>query len=134
MKTSMIAPCGMNCALCYAYQRDKNKCDGCWGAHEQKPNSCRKCSITNCGHLAKTESKFCYECEKYPCRRLKDLDKRYRGKYHMSMLENLSNIRTYGIDAFIKNEEQKWKCPDCGDTYCVHHHHCPSCKKEINFT
>lgn len=131
MTSKMIAPCGMNCLLCYAHHRDKNKCDGCWGAFEHKPNSCRKCSITNCEHLAKTESKFCYECEKFPCTRLKNLDKRYRTKYHMSMLENLANIKMYGLGKFIQNEHEKWVCPDCGGTYNVHHHLCSNCKKDF---
>jgi len=129
MKTSMMAPCGMNCALCYAYQRDKNKCDGCWGAYEQKPNSCRKCSITNCEHLARTESKFCYDCEKFPCKRLKQLDKRYRTKYHMSMLENLANIKIHGLEIFVEMEHERWKCEQCGGVICVHRQYCLNCIK-----
>jgi len=29
MSTVLIAPCGMNCRLCMAYQRDKKQCKGC---------------------------------------------------------------------------------------------------------
>jgi uncharacterized OB-fold protein len=50
----------------------------------------------------------------------------------MSMLENLLKIETLGLETFIKNEIERWTCPDCGSIFCVHHHHCPSCKKEIN--
>jgi len=28
MGKEFIAPCGMNCRLCMAYQRDKNQCKG----------------------------------------------------------------------------------------------------------
>ncbi len=31
LELSHIAPCGMNCALCLAYQGAKNKILGCWG-------------------------------------------------------------------------------------------------------
>jgi hypothetical protein len=40
---------------------------------------------------------FCFKCEKYPCDKLKHLDKRYRTKYVMSMIENLENIKKNGI-------------------------------------
>ena len=29
IKTSHIAPCGMNCSICRGYLRKKNKCLGC---------------------------------------------------------------------------------------------------------
>ena len=70
---------------------------------------------------------FCYDCKKYPCTRLKQLDKRYRIKYQMSMLENLENIRKVGLGQFIKMEKVRWMCPDCGVTICVHKGRCLSC-------
>lgn len=124
---TLIAPCGMNCGICMAYLRDKNHCNGCWGDNTLKPNSCVKCIIKNCELLKETASKFCYECKKYPCTRLKNLDKRYRTKYHMSMLENLANIKRIGLDKFIKNEHKRWLCPKCGGTICVHRG-CLKCK------
>ena len=81
--------------------------------------------------LAKTESGFCYECEKYPCTRLKNLDKRYRTKYGMSMIENLDNIKKYGIKEFLEKEEIRWKCEKCGAGLCVHRNFCLNCKTEI---
>ncbi len=32
--------------------------------------------------LGEGKLRFCFECESYPCKRLKALDKRYRTKYH----------------------------------------------------
>lgn len=29
VEANLIAPCGMNCALCYAYQRHSKPCGGC---------------------------------------------------------------------------------------------------------
>lgn len=76
----------------------KKPCGGCFKKDdENKPKQCRSCSIVNCELLAKTESGFCYDCEKYPCARLKKLDKRYRTNYVMSMIENLDNIQKHRI-------------------------------------
>lgn len=36
-KISLIAPCGMNCSICMAYLREKNKCPGCRGNDIDKP-------------------------------------------------------------------------------------------------
>jgi len=128
----MIAPCGMNCALCMAHQREKNTCNGCWSADGYKAKSCSNCIIKNCVLLGKTESKFCFECSKFPCTRLKQLDKRYRLKYRMSMIENLNNIRLSGLEQFIQNEVLRWRCEICGGTICVHRAYCLTCLSPRN--
>ncbi|MBU0529554.1 DUF3795 domain-containing protein, partial [bacterium] len=63
----------MNCEICLAYLREKNKCPGCRNMGKSKPGYCRKCIIKNYELLTKTESNFCYDCSNYPCRRLKQL-------------------------------------------------------------
>jgi hypothetical protein len=128
MNSKLIAPCGMNCALCLGYLREKNRCLGCREMCKNKPDLCRKCTIIHCNILKKNNWKFCSDkCEKYPCKRLKDLDKRYRTKYGMSMIENLESIQKLGIHKFVKNEKVKWKCPSCGSTFCVHRNFCLKC-------
>lgn len=126
-ENNLIAPCGMNCGICLGYLREKNVCSGCRNKNKQNTKSRVNCVILNCEHLKKTRSDFCYDCQKYPCRRLKQLDKRYREKYKMSMLENLENIRTLGLEAFILAERERWKCPGCGGTICVHRGFCLTC-------
>lgn len=109
MKTNLIAPCGMNCKICLGYLRDKNKCSGCREMDENNSNYCRKCIIKYCDALKEKGMKFCSDkCEKYPCKRLKDLDKRYRTKYGMSMIENLEFIKRSGIREFIQHEKRRW--------------------------
>ena len=126
---TLIAPCGMNCGICLAFLRDKNKCPGCRNMGKNKPGYCRKCIIKNCELLAKTDSNFCYDCEKYPCTRLKQLDKRYRTNYNMSMLENLNNIQKLGLIEFLTLEQKRWVCSKCGGTICVHRRYCLKCGK-----
>lgn len=70
----------------------------------------------------------CADCD-ICCRRLKDLDKRYRSKYHMSIIENLVIIRYHGMDFFLKQQDTKFYCPACGEIICVHRDKYPSCKK-----
>lgn len=130
-KISLIAPCGMNCGICLAYLREKNKCPGCRGKDVDKPIYCIRCKIKNCEFLQRDKAKYCFQCSSFPCARLKQLDKRYRTRYGMSMIENLEYIRGFGIRKFVASENARWACPDCGGTICVHRHRCRQCGKAV---
>lgn len=129
--TKAIAPCGMNCMLCMAYHRKTRPCHGCNGPDDGKPGHCRSCSIRKCPVIGAGESGFCYECDAFPCRRLRDLDKRYRTKYHMSMIENLTMIRDRGMPLFLLSEAEKWTCNSCGGWISVHLGACARCGAAI---
>jgi hypothetical protein len=127
----LIAPCGMNCRLCRGYLREKNSCPGCLGIDRQdsrKSTYPRTCKIKHCEQISSGKNRYCSErCARYPCLRLKQLDKRYRTKYGMSMILNLKMIKEVGIRRFIRNEKAKWACPECGAMICVHEAMCLSC-------
>lgn len=113
MDEKLIAPCGMNCSLCIAYQFGKYDLNA-RGFHKKYCPGCIPRG-ENCKHLgdacvllAEGSVRFCYECENYPCKRLKALDKRYLTKYHMSMIENLDFIKAYGMEKFLVKEDEKW--------------------------
>lgn len=127
MEARLIAPCGMNCGICMAYLRKKNHCPGCRAPDTGKQVSVLKCIIPKCETVRTNESGFCYECAQHPCQRLKQLDKRYRTKYGMSMLENLENIERRGLSAFIAGEQERWRCAACGGVICVHRGYCFEC-------
>ena len=129
-KTSLIAPCGMNCGICRAYLREKNECPGCRAPDIDKPLTRVICKIKTCEFFQNANSKLCFQCDEFPCDRLQHLDKRYRTKYGMSMIENLQNIKHLGIRKFVANETVRWACLECGGTVCVHTRICNDCKKE----
>ncbi len=130
MKAKLIAPCGMNCGICKAYLRDKNKCIGCREDDKGKPVSCIRCTIKNCEEIKKSKTGFCFECEKFPCRRLKQLDKRYVGKYRMSMIDNLLLIKKNGVRKLLQRENKKWTCK-CGETVSCHDLTCFGCGAKV---
>ncbi len=135
MESTLIAPCGMNCALCSSYLSMKNDlkkqgimrsyCVGC------RPRG-KNCAFMkkSCDLLANGLVQYCFECEEFPCRRLKALDKRYRTNYQMSMIENQEYIRDNGMEAFLEKEAKKWRCPECGGVICCHNGICYSCGLE----
>jgi hypothetical protein len=123
-KATLIAPCGMDCAICRAFLREKNHCEGC-NTPGRRYN--RNCTISAC---EKRTGGNCYGCGEYPCRRLRQLDERYRNKYGMSMLANLQAIHEHGIREFVRTERDRWTCKTCGGTIDIHHGQCSVCGKE----
>ena len=131
----LVAPCGMNCGVCsnrLAQKYDlkktgifKSYCAGC------RPRG-KNCAFMkkNCDLIGEGKIKYCFECDTFPCRRLKSLDKRYRTKYHMSMIENLTFIKESGMKKFLEKEEEKWTCPECSGVICCHNGICYSCRLE----
>jgi len=122
--TELIAPCGMNCSICMAYLREKNRCPGCRGPDVGKPITRLRCKIKKCSKL---DSRFCFDCKDFPCDKLHQLDKRYRTKYGMSMITNLESIKKLGVKRFAEEEKIMWSCPKCGGTICVHNRKCLNC-------
>ncbi|WP_409228716.1 DUF3795 domain-containing protein [Gudongella sp. SC589] len=132
IEEDLVAPCGMNCSLCISYQFGKNDLNK-KGFHRTYCPGCiprgKNCTYmkSTCDKLGKGKVRFCFECDDFPCKRLKILDKRYRTKYHMSMIENLNYIKENGLEAFLREEELKWRCSQCGGTVCCHNGLCLNC-------
>jgi hypothetical protein len=124
---TLVAPCGINCRLCRAYGRDDKPCPGCRGDDSLKAVSCMRCKIKTCDKLASGGFSYCSECDEFPCERVAHLDKRYRTKYGTSVIENLYAIKENGIRAFVRAEDQKWTCPQCGVMLCMHKPECQAC-------
>ena len=110
----LIAPCGMNCGLCLHYLRAENRCTACFSGRKIN-GRCIKCGIKLCKDRS---GEYCFDCDKFPCERLKRLDKRYREKYGMSEIENLEFIHDQGIDNFIENQRKKYQSSK--GIFCVH--------------
>jgi hypothetical protein len=125
----LVAPCGIYCGVCRGFMRPKNKCSGCRIDSESKPSYCKTCKIAYCELLAKTESGFCYDCEKFPCQRMKQLDKRYRTKYNTGLIQNLIVIKEKGMETFLKLEKEKRTCTVCESIISIHASGCDSCNK-----
>ncbi len=132
MEEQMIAPCGMNCNLCISYQAMRYNLNS-KGFHRKYCSGCiprgENCTHMGdqCKQLAEAAIRFCFECESFPCKRLKTLDKRYRTKYRLSMIENLETMRDNSVELFLKEEKAKWRCPECGAFICCHNGLCLQC-------
>ena len=125
----LVACCGNNCGTCVAFfgytmsgKKRKHSCDGCWSRGGLCAFIKKKCK-----KLAKNQVQYCFECSDFPCINLKTLDKGYKEKYGISVVDNLKFIIANGMDEFLKSEQEKWKCPTCGGVICVHTKKCYTC-------
>jgi hypothetical protein len=128
----LIAPCGMNCGVCIAYLREKNKCQGCLTTNDLKSSRGINCGKRNCNEHKKAEFVYCFECRKFPCSKMKSIEKRYVEKYHTSLIENLLIIKNFGLDELLHRENEKWKCQHCGSVLSVHRTFCLNCNQEYS--
>ena len=131
MSTSIIvlAPCGINCTVCYAHLRKKKPCPGCRGQAASQPAYCRRCKIRDCALSRGID--FCFACTAFPCNSVRQIDKRYRQKYYVSLIENGLRIKTIGIEQFLVEEKQKWACTQCGGVISIHDRVCSACGREM---
>ena len=123
----MVATCGMNCTYCYAHHKEKKPCLGCRLSDEGKPEHCRKCKIKDCA--AQKQVQFCSKCDDYPCLLIKRLDKSYRTRYNISLINNMKVIDEKGIKYYLTFEQERLKCPECHGVLSLHHKKCSECGK-----
>jgi hypothetical protein len=151
----LIAPCGVDCALCGGFIRIKDRCPGCAGPDDgAKTAHCRSCSIRACAALvgageaplavgdkarsargsalataaaaAGRDAALCAACRKFPCARFRSLDKRYRTKYGEDLAANL-RAHAAAPAAFAAAQAALWSCPRCSGRLCAHRPDCPAC-------
>lgn len=125
----MLAPCGMNCYVCYAHLRQKKACMGCRGEDACKPNHCRVCAIKTCANDHHVT--FCADCDAFPCQIIKRLDKSYRDRYQISLIANANRMKEIGIEAYLAEERAKWTCSHCGGVISLHDAFCSECGEKI---
>jgi hypothetical protein len=97
-------------------------CDGCLSGG-QLAFHCQRCAIKTCA-AARENVTRCSDCIELPCSRVMFMVNTgllHRAEY----LPNLAKIREMGVQEWVKYEEERWLCPQCGmplswyDAECV---------------
>ncbi len=130
IENNMLAPCGMNCTVCYVYvgmRKYGNRCNGCLNSDEGKPKHCRACRIRTCvkskGHVR------CLECNDFPCKLIKELERSYNKRYNESLVANSQSAREHSIEEFLEDDRKKRTC-QCGGIVSIHDAECSECGKD----
>ncbi len=127
IETIMFAPCGMNCMVCYKHCYSKKPCAGCLSSDMGKPEHCRKCKIKDC--VRKKGVSHCYACSENPCKQIKSLEKSYNSRYGVSLVNNSLFVKENGLNAFMKQQKERYTCPNCSGIISIHDSACSECQR-----
>ncbi len=126
IEPAMLAPCGVNCMVCYKHCRSKIPCEGCLNGDTGKPGHCRTCEIKDC--VREKGIVYCHDCREYPCRRIKYLEKSYNIRYGASPVRNGKTAKEQGIPELMRQQKRKYTCPVCGGIIPIQDSECRKCR------
>jgi hypothetical protein len=137
---ALLGICGVYCGACSTFRafndadealidwelrmgmpEDEIMCEGCYSGVVNK--WCSKCQFRRC-----TEAKginYCLECGDFPCKKLLDFS---RTRPHRTLgLRNLQHLKNLSISEWLKEQEQRWRCSNCGKKLHWYAEKCPDC-------
>lgn len=149
-KKDLLAPCGLYCGVCRIYQAYKDNdlefkkeilptlndfgvktvddiaCTGCL-SDGIVFHFCRSCPIKDC--IKNKELEGCYKCDEFPCKIINGwsdpLDKKV-------MLRSIPAWRELGTEKWVKAEEERYKCPKCGNPLFHGAKVCKKCNSKVS--
>jgi hypothetical protein len=84
---------------------EEQPCPGCDDEHQAA------CGFVVCNQSHGTQS--CAFCPEFPCAMITKF-KDDEWDHHQVVLDNLKRIKEIGVEGWLKEQENYWKCPDCG--------------------
>jgi Zn ribbon nucleic-acid-binding protein len=136
-KVHLAAACGTFCGACPAYiakhsedekrfssgpmkpnidgfvaYMNNQRCDGCLSGG-MLAGHCQTCKIRLCAANKQNDSR-CSDCEELPCSDITSLINQGGYPHRQEYLPNLEKIRQMGVQEWVKYEEERWRCPQCG--------------------
>ena len=137
----LVAVCGMYCGACPVYrawvEQDAPRLAALAKTLHRDPESlmctgCRApsafCLTTDCEVKRCAESRelfFCGECDEFPCEKIARVET--RGGQCASIEENAARLRDVGWHAWLREQDARWRCPECRAKVGFEDPKCNSC-------
>ncbi len=100
-------------------------CDGCLSSG-MLAGHCQTCKIRLCAANKQHDSR-CSDCKELPCDHITSLIMMGDYLHRQEYLPNLEKIREMGVQEWVKNEEERWRCPQCGQPVSWYDTKCAGC-------
>jgi len=148
----LVGICGLYCGTCPVYlasreqdpaqleamSRDRGipveeiRCDGCLSENVYGP--CVDCRHGFRRCASEKRVTWCFECEEFPCRRLRDFTDVHivNGiSHHAGVIEALQSMKEHGIEKWLEAQEREACCPTCGKKLYWFVRECPVCRTTV---
>ncbi len=155
----LMGPCGLYCGVCAIYIADRDNnlklkerlvtlykggipgkgvlpgsehltvedihCRGC--NSDDVFVYCRRCPIRDCTRAKRYEG--CHQCDDFPCGYVETFPMAVGKKV---ILRAIPHWREVGTETFIRDEEARYICPECGNQVFRGAMRCNRCKTPLN--
>ena len=125
----LLAPCGMNCQVCYRHLTPRRACLGCRGGASNTPPHCRDCALKACA--AERGVAFCAACSRFPCKSMAALEKTYQKRWGISLAETGRRAAAGEAEALLAGQRRRWLCT-CGGVISLHDGVCSECGRPVD--
>jgi hypothetical protein len=138
--------CGIYCGACEIQYAMKNKTEkeiaAQWGANpeEIKCHGCKSemvfkncaiCGIRKCAREKNVD--HCVVCKDFPCAILMSGESLVERLPHLKAIpKNMQTIKEKGGEYWLKEQEQIWKCSECGEPFSWYKQKCTKCGRDIS--
>lgn len=125
--------CGLYCGACPIMVTTKagTGTEQCYGCKSEQPTGyCSVCGIKSCA-LNKGYG-FCNECPDYTsCEQMQKFLKDANWPYQQIVLKNLNLIQQNGLSNWLEEQDQRWRCKNCGTSHSWWDEACPRCGQPV---
>jgi ribosomal protein S27AE len=97
-------------------------CAGC--KSDTLASFCADCRFIPCAREKGVE--FCVDCDEYPCENLTGFRDDERA-HHSVVTKNLDRLKEVGLEAWLAEQDERWKCGACGARFAWYDEECPEC-------
>lgn len=146
VERELLAPCGLYCGVCAVLiaHRDRNekfkerllgvyglsstdqvRCRGCLS--EDRFLYCEVCPIRDC--CQRRGYQGCCQCEDWPCQYVNNFPLPVGKKV---MLRAIPAWRELGTEEWVRSEEERYRCPQCGYRLFRGAKRCRSCGAQVD--
>jgi hypothetical protein len=150
MGRGLTSRCGIYCGACYVYRAqedggaflevvserlgvppDEVRCGGCTGPEEELWRNCKKCEVLPC--LNGRGIEFCYMCPEFDegsCEKYERIS-RFASERGEDVRAAMERIRAGEAEAWLEEQDQKWRCPHCQGNISWYEEICHHCNEPI---
>jgi hypothetical protein len=104
------------------------RCSGC--KSDDVFVNCGACKLRACARGRRLD--HCSDCAEYPCALYRGFLRAGSMLPHVRLCPgNLESVRTRGVERWLAEQAERWRCPDCGALFSWYAETCGGCGRRL---